>query len=206
MPANIEAMPQLDSDESRDHVVVFSGVPWSTYESLLRARGEGPRPRLAYLDGTLEIMTTSMPHELDKKLLGRLVEAYAEERDIELNGGGNATFRKKVKKVGLEPDECYWVGTVDERAPHFAIEIVHSSGGIDKLEIYRRLGVREVWFWLDGAIAIFVLEEGRYGRVTEGLAVPGIDIAHLSRLITTPNYRRQTSMVRAYRRSLKRRS
>jgi len=44
----------------------------------------------------------------------------------------------------LEPDECYLVGDQDKSAPDLAIEVIGTSGGIDKLEIYRRLDVGEV--------------------------------------------------------------
>jgi Uma2 family endonuclease len=51
----------------------------------------------------------------------------------------------KAKKVGLEPDECYSIGHA-RKLPDFALEVVETSGGIDTLEAYRRLGFREVWF------------------------------------------------------------
>jgi len=40
-------------------------------------------------------------------------------------------------------------------------EVVWTSGGIDKLEIYRRLGVGEVWRWKDSRIEIHVLQGER---------------------------------------------
>jgi hypothetical protein len=49
---------------------------------------------------------------------------------------------KQVER-GVEPDECYVLGDVAEPArPDLAIEVVWSSGGINELEIYRKLGVR----------------------------------------------------------------
>ena len=44
---------------------------------------------------------------------------------------------------GVEPDECYCLGTLAE-IPDIAIEIALTSGGIDKLEVYRGLQVPEV--------------------------------------------------------------
>ncbi len=41
-------------------------------------------------------------------------------------------------------------------APDLAIEVIWTSGGIDKLESYRGLGVGEVWFWREGRMEVFV--------------------------------------------------
>src|SRR6185503_12343770 len=92
-----------------DQVVLLYDVSWAQYEGLLRSRS-GAQPFMAYLDGTLELMSHGAPHEWKKKLLARLVEAFAEETGLALNGFGNLTMKRKPKKAGAEPDECYWIG------------------------------------------------------------------------------------------------
>lgn len=210
MSATIEVMdraihvePPEPVSEDRDHLVVLRGVPWAQYEALLRARGEAPRPRMAYLDGELEIMTTSRRHEIGKTMLARLLEAWAEERHVSLNGIGNATFQKEADQAGLEPDECYCIGAMTE-FPGLAIEIVHTSGVIDKLEIYRRLGVGEVWFWIERKIWVYRLIAGIYQHRTKSTALRGIDLDKLARLVTSTDDSQQTEAVRAYRRSQRR--
>jgi Uma2 family endonuclease len=189
--------------EERDHVVVLQGVSWDDYDVVDRLRGlDAPQPRLAYLDGVLQLMTTGLQHEFLKKLLARLVEAFADERELELFGAGNATFRKKAKQVGVEPDECYWIG-VQRSVPDLAIEIVQTSGGIDKLEIYRRLGVREVWFWIDNAVAVYRLAGERYRKYVESVALRGFDLERVAELLRTTVPREQAAVVRAYRKSLR---
>ena len=71
-----------------------SGVSWQAYESLLASLGNSSRYRLSYLSGILEIMSPSRSHELDKKAIGRLLEAYLEENRIRFWGLGSTTFRK----------------------------------------------------------------------------------------------------------------
>ena len=73
-----------------------------------------------------------------------------------------APLRKAPKLAILEPDECYLIGDQARDTPDLAIEVVWTSGGIDKLEIYRRLGVREVWRWKDSRIEVYVLREQHY--------------------------------------------
>jgi Uma2 family endonuclease len=197
--------PPEPAGEERDQVVVMRGVSWSVYQTLLDARGERPRPRLAYLDGELEIMTTSRRHEIGKTMLARLLEAYVEARNFKLNGIGNAMFQKELEEAGLEPDECYCTGPMRE-FPDLAIEIVQTSGGIDKLEIYRRLGVGEVWFWIDGAIWVYVVVAGKFREAERSRAFPDLDLHELARIVLTTDDSDQMEAVRDYRAVLVERS
>jgi Uma2 family endonuclease len=189
------------SEIDRDQVIVLRGVSWGHYEALSAAR-DSTRPRMAYLDGALEVMTTSRRHEIWKKLIARLVEAYVDETGGPLNALGSATFRKKAKKAGAEPDECYCVGRV-RNVPELAIEVVYTSGGIDKLEVYRRLGVSEVWFWIEGRFWIYRQVGGRFEGRSRSAALPGIDLDEIARIVIATDDSEQAEAVRAYRRSLR---
>lgn len=63
-----------------------------------------------------------------------------------------------------EANECYIVGPITEtpQRPGIAIEVVWTSGGIDKLEVYRGLGVAEVWIWQAGSLRFFLLQGDSY--------------------------------------------
>jgi len=199
--ANIERM-----DESLDQLVVLHGMSWQQYEQIARARGKQPYPRLAYLDGSLEIMTTGTQHELDKIILDRLLVAWSEELEIDLNGLGSPTFRSKAKRAGLEPDTCYWLGAVPvPTAPDLGIEIVKTHGGVDRLEVYKRLGVREVWFWKDYQFEVFLLRGIRYERAQRSRVLPSLDLAVLAHHLAEADPTRQREAVLAYRRALRRR-
>ena len=160
-----------------DQRVHLSGVSWGDYERLLELRGEHSSVRLTYLDGELEIMTPSDPHERQKKRLARLLEAWSEEAGIDLEGVGSWTLRSELQKRGLEPDECYFVGHAGRgaTAPDMAIEVVWTSGGLDKLTVYAGLGVREVWFWKDDALAFHALRQNRYERIARSELLPALD-------------------------------
>ena len=109
-----------------DQRVRLHDVSWADYEALLRARGEQSGVRVSYLEGELELMTPSVDHESLKKRLARLIEAYAEEADIELEGFGSWTVKSEHKKRGVEADECYVIGPITEppRIPDIAVEVV----------------------------------------------------------------------------------
>jgi Uma2 family endonuclease len=79
------------------------------------------------------------------------------------------------KEAGLEPDDCYIIGDLDKPVPDLAVEVVWTSGGIGKLEVYRRLGVGEVWFWKDDAITFHVLVGDTYEQRETSACVPQFD-------------------------------
>ena len=113
--------------------------------------------RLTYLDGCLEIMAPlSDAHEEPKKTLGQVLEVYMRTKDIRFYARGSTTIGMKELGARKEPDESYCLGT-RKSVPDLAIEVTVTSGGIDTLEIYRRVGVQEVWFWEDGVISVYCL-------------------------------------------------
>ncbi len=77
--------------------------------------------------------------------------------------------------------------------------MIWTSGGIDKLEAYRRLGVGEVWFWKNDAIQIHVLVDDRYETSAKSVALPGLDLALLVSFLDHPT---ATQAVRAFRAAL----
>lgn len=163
---------------------VFLRGDWSMYETLLELRGDTSGPRMAFLDGVVELMSPSQGHESIKTHLGRLLEAYCLERRISFTGFGSWTLKDKTKEAGAEPDECYVFGpNPKQRArPDLAIEVVWTHGGIRKLEIYRRLGVREVWYWSRDAVTVYELVDGDYVPRAGSHFVPGVDLAVLCEL------------------------
>jgi Uma2 family endonuclease len=178
--------------------IILDGITWQQYINLADMFVD-TFPRLTYLEGKLEIiMTTSPEHERLKKIIARLIEAYAEEKDIDLNGYGNATFRREAVARGAEPDECYCLGKLRE-VPDLVIEIALSSGGINKLDVYRGLEVPEVWFWENNKFSIHVLKDNKYQKINGSSLLPDLD---LSLLISYVGQSSQTQAVKAYRKAL----
>jgi len=182
-----------------DHPFVINGVDWAGYEALLALRGERSRPKLAYLDGVVELMSTSREHEGLKSVVGRLVEAYCLERDIAFSAYGSWTLKHQVKRSGAEADECYIFGPrpKDKARPDLAIEIVWTHGGIDKLEAYRRLEVGEVWFWQRDVISVHVLGRDGYTAHPRSVCLPGLDLALLCRLASVEPMSQAIQQLRA---------
>ena len=159
-PASVDPMsaarplPAPVDPRTMDHFV-YLHVDWRGYQQLLAMRGESSVPRITYLEGLAELMSPSRYHEIDKTCFARLLETWSEIADVPLEGYGSWTLEDEEADRGAEADECYTVRRVaesDEDRPDIAVEVVWTSGGINKLEVYRKLGVREVWFYERGKL------------------------------------------------------
>lgn len=197
---NVEQAYESPARPDEDQRVVVYGVDWATYESL-RERLDRPGLRMTYREGTLELMTPSRSHEDYKKRIARLLELWALEKDVPLKGYGQTTFKKEAAASGLEPDECYVLGGELADTPDLAIEVVLRSGGLNKLDVYAGLGIREVWFWIDGGLQIRVLTEGRYEPRARSALLPTLDLEELARFARETD---QHAALKAYRAALAR--
>jgi len=167
--------PPPPPQQPAEQRVLLYGVPWETYVAL-RDAVNTPGVRMTYCEGALEIMSPLPEHERAKTILARLIEMYAIERDVPLQGYGSTTFRREAKAHGLEPDECYCIGHLLKDVPEIAIEVVLTSGGLEKLPVYEGLGVREVWFWEADAFHLHALRASGYERIPASELVPGLDL------------------------------
>lgn len=196
-------MVPFHSNVEEDQHVVLRTMAWQDFEALLAIRGDRAGVRVYYLDGEIELTSSTRIHEERKKTLARLLEIWAMESDVALNGFGSWTLKNEIRETGAEPDECYIVGdTTEKDVPDLAIEVEWSrTTGLSRPEIYRRLGVRELWTLDgDGRLLIRILEKGEWSERIRSKLLPGLDTAWLlSFLKVTP----QSRAVRALRDALR---
>jgi Uma2 family endonuclease len=197
----VAAFPVPSFEE--DQHVVLRAMSWQDFEALLAIRGERSGVRMYYLDGEIEIVSPTKIHEGRKKTLARLLEIWAMESDIALNGFGSWTLKTELREAGAEPDECYIVGeSTDKEVPDLAIEVEWSRAtGLAKSEIYRRLGVRELWtLKSDGRLIVRILQKGEWVERAKSKLLPRLDLTWLrSFLDVTP----QSKAVRTLRDALR---
>ena len=183
---------------------VLHRVPWWTYVALRDALDDHAGLKMTYLHGTLELMSPSTLHEDAKKIIARLIEVWAMERDVDLRGFGGATFRREARERGLEPDECYKLGKLgDDDVPDIAIEVIVTSGLVDKMAVYSGLGVPEVWEWRPSTntIAVHRLVGEAYERRDRSEILPDLDVALLSTFVRPGE--NQTQLAKAYQAALR---
>ncbi len=184
MASGARPLPEPADPRLVDHFVTLRGVSFLEYETLLRWRGDSAVPRVTYLEGALELMTPSIFHELGKKTLARVIEAWSEEAGVSLEGAGSWTLKARKEDRGAEPDECYFVmrpgrNIATAKHPDFAIEVIWTRGAIDKLDVYRKLGVPEVWILEQGKLTFHVLRGTRWRTAKRSVKVPALDPAHV---------------------------
>jgi Uma2 family endonuclease len=153
----------------------LSGIDWRTYSRLLRAFAEKPGIRLTYDRGELEIMSPLLEHDDSGRFLGLLVFVLTEELGLPLKHGGSTTLRRRLRRRGIEADECFWIANavrmvgrrrLDLRTdppPDLAIEVDVTHSSLDRLEICAALKVPELWRLQGESLTFHVLgPEGAY--------------------------------------------
>jgi Uma2 family endonuclease len=185
---------ELGEDDQR----VSMRVDWKGFEALLAARGRAPVPRIFYLDGVLGLTSPGKLHESHAWLIGRLLEVWADENDVLLEGLKSWTLKDERSDVGVEPDECWVVGDRPSATrPDLALEVVQSHGALDKLEAYRRLGVREVWFWRADELTVHVLRGRGFVKAAQSQLFRELDLGLLARYARHPSPARARLLYRA---------
>jgi Uma2 family endonuclease len=173
--------------EKLDEPILIDGMTWREFklsEQLLMR----PGIRLSFLDGVLEIR--KMPgrqHETVKERLGALLEIYLESAGIDFTPTGSMTLESEEGMVKREADKSYELGRDQER-PDLVIEIVVTSGGIDKLKAYQRLQIPEVWFWEKQNLSLYALRAESYISIAQSEVLPTLDLDLLTRCIHMDNH------------------
>ncbi|ARI82990.1 Uma2 family endonuclease [Microcystis sp. LEGE 00066] len=167
--------------------ILISDLTWREFKAVEQLI-DRPGLRLSFLDGVLEIR--KMPgkkHETIKKRIASLVEIYLEFLGLDFTPTGSVTLENEFEKVKREGDESYELGA-NRKHPDLVIEVVVSSGGINKLEAYKRLQIPEVWFWMNDELLFYSLGNDGYEAVSKSPLLPSLDVGLLMRCINTENH------------------
>jgi len=191
--------------------VLLRNVDWQTYENLLAAHRDSAAPRFTYDRGSLEIMSPSAEHEEAKDTITLLVNAWAEENEIDIRSFGSTTFRREDLARGFEPDACFYIQSVDlikgisdlsvavDPPPDLVIEIDITSSSINKLSIFGHVGVPEVWRFDGEQFGIFRLDGKTYSQQVESTCLPGITEGVVSSLLQDSHKMRRPDWLRRLR-------
>ena len=161
-----------------DQRIVLQGT-WEHFKRLQRDFGEISRAKLAYYDGTIEILMPGRDHEIFASIIGYLITTFLIEKGIFFQPTRSMT-QEKEGVASAQADESYCIGSL-KPIPDLSIEVVFTSGNAAKLPKYRALGVSEVWFWEDGTLALYHLRQDGYQRVDQS-ELPGLETLDLDLL------------------------
>lgn len=174
-------MSQTIIDKPIEQRLTHSGMSWHQFKLLQESFADSPGIRLFYYQGELEILSTSPEHEIVKGNIGFLIEDFMLGQGIDFVGTGSFSIEKKGE-ASAQADESYCFGD-KKPVPDLAVEVVITSGGIDKLIRYQALGVPEVWFWEDGLFTLHRLRSDGYERASKSELLPDLDIELLTRCL-----------------------
>jgi len=177
----------LIEQPTQEKLVTLPDISWEQFKGIEAQLKDNRNVRLSYLSGILEIMSPiGDKHEKVKSTLGLLLEAYMREKGIRFYKRGGFTLEEPGYASGT-PDESYCIGT-DKETPDIVIEIIVTSGTINRKELYKPKKVPEVWFWKKNEIKIFCLtEQGEYEEVDCSGFLPDLDPNLLLQYIAMPD-------------------
>jgi Uma2 family endonuclease len=167
--------------------ILISDLTWREFKAVEQLI-DRPGLKLSFLDGVLEIR--KMPgkkHETIKERIGALLEIYLEFLGLDFTPTGSVTLENEFEKVKREGDKSYELGA-NRKHPDLVIEVVVSSGGINKLEAYKRLQIPEVWFWMNDELLFYSLGNDVYEAVSKSQLLPSLDVDLLMRCIGIENH------------------
>lgn len=181
-------------------------MAWETYERLL-ADDEGRRvPRMTYDQGVLELVTPSMPHEVDAATIARFVDIVAAILGFPIRSVGSTTFLRQDLERGFEPDASFYVQNearirgqrqVDlsvDPPPDLVLEMEMSRSALDKLALFASMGIPEVWRCDGERVTILVRDGSTYGESSASRALPVLTsdvltrFLHESRTMLSPDW------------------
>ncbi|GAB4547484.1 MAG: Uma2 family endonuclease [Pleurocapsa sp.] len=181
---NIYKFFSLEQDKEQSYSC--SNLTWNEYESILEALNNNSWCKVSYLDGVLTLVSPSSNHEITKGKIRALLEVYCDYAEIDYFSMGSTTLKQKDKSSGKEPDESYCFNNLKD-IPDLAIEVIESSGSLEDLEKYRRLSVKEVWFWQKDQLEVYVLQSDRYVKQTSSYCLPNLNLELLANSIKQIN-------------------
>ena len=163
-------MPSL-LDQTIDRHIIHHGT-WEQFKLIQQGFDGASGVRLFYYDGAIEILMPGREHEIFSRIIGYLVTTFLTEKGIFFQPTGAMT-QEKEGTVSAQADESYCIGSA-KPIPDLSIEVAFTSGGINKLERYKALGVPEVWFWEDGLLKLYHLRDSCYESI-ECSQLPGLN-------------------------------
>lgn len=186
--------------------LLLTGVSWKVYSDLLKMFAESPGVRLTYVEGELEIMSPLLSHDNESRFFHTLIFTLAEEWDLPFQHGGSTTLRRKVKRRGVEPDECFWISNAakirgkrrldlsKDPPPDLVVEVEQTRSILDRIEIYGRLGVPELWRLTRKGLTFWKRTvNSKYAKVTNSVAFPEIAATELANFVE--RYREGEDMI-----------
>jgi Uma2 family endonuclease len=174
---------ERDNLQQKDKLFICSNTSWDEYEAILQQKANSSAYRISFFNGVLKIMSPSRNHEIIKDFIYLLIVSYCDAIELDYYPLGSTTLKQKDKSVGKEPDTSFCFNSLKE-VPDLAVEVIFSSGSVEDLEKYQKLGVKEVWFWINNRLEIYVFIDDAYQKQNNSYNLSSLDDRLLEKYIS----------------------
>ncbi|NJK30200.1 MAG: Uma2 family endonuclease [Acaryochloris sp. SU_5_25] len=168
--------------------VSIHNLSWQDFETLLTDLGEKRNTRIAYYQGTLEIMSPLAIHERPHRIIADIAKAILDSQGRDWEDFGSTTL-KRSEVAGIEPDTCFYIqhahlvqGCTDldldsYPPPDLAIESDVTS--TTTVSAYQAMRVPEIWVYRNQTLKISILDGDHYVDASNSPTFPGLPITTL---------------------------
>ncbi len=191
--------------------VLLHNISWQTFKAMLVEMGSERGSRLAYDEGTVEIMSPLMPHENSNRLIEVFVGVLCEELGMEIKRAGSLTMTRNDLERGAEPDSSYYIQNeyrvrdkedIDlgsDPPPDLVLEVEYSRSKLNKFRLYASMGVPEFWRYNGSVLQIYTLESGQYLERDSSPTFAPVPVTEIPRFIQESRKTGEIAITRAFR-------
>jgi Uma2 family endonuclease len=190
---------------------VLDSASWGNYTHFLKALDERCHVRVTYDQGVLEVVTLTHEHERGARILALLISLWGAYRGVAIRGGRSTAFRRREKKRGLEPHECFWIANearvrglkrIDLRRdppPDLVVEIDVTHSSVPRLPIYASLGVPEMWRLRGTTLSFNLLQpDGSYAVAPVSKALSPLTPGHLTPFLAVSDKEDDSAIIQKF--------
>lgn len=135
----------------------------------------------------------------------------ATELGLDFESFGSTTFRRRHLDQGAEPDTCFYVQNAvlvvgiqeldldSDPPPDVIVEVEVTRTIRDKLDLYARLGVPEIWRYDGRRLRFYHLVDGAYIEKPASIAFPILTVEVLARFLEQGKSEGQSAAFRSFR-------
>jgi Uma2 family endonuclease len=180
--------PISQIDLNPGSTIAIRGINWQAFEEILEELGENRNTRIAYSQGTLEIMSPLPRHERAIVIIADLVKTLLRVQKRPWESLRSTTF-KREGMAGIEPDDCFYIqnyravigkdriNLAIDPPPDLAIESDVTSK--TELDAYIAIQVPELWVYGNSKLVINLLRNGEYIESSISPTFPDLPILEI---------------------------
>jgi Uma2 family endonuclease len=169
-------------------LISIHNLSWQDFEQILVELGEQRNTRIAYYQGTLELMSPLARHERFHRIIADIVKTILDIQERDWDDFGSTTL-KRPQIAGVEPDTCFYIQNADRvrgctdmdldvyPPPDLAIEADVTSK--TTLEAYQAMRVPEVWIYRKHQLKIYLLQNEDYVESSASLIFTDLPIMEM---------------------------